>query len=42
MTLSLFKADLPWIYDMGKELIDMLKGQYSIEEKNLPSKISEK
>ena len=38
MTLSLFKADLPWIYDMGKELIDMLKGQYSIEEKKFAIK----
>ena len=26
MTLSLFKDDFPWIYEMGKELVDILKG----------------
>lgn len=38
MTLSLFKSDLPWIYDMGKELIDIVKGQYSTEEKSVAIK----
>lgn len=33
MTLSLFKEDFPWIYDMGKELLDILKGKNDPEEK---------
>lgn len=35
MTLSLFNEDFPWIYDMGKELIDILKNQNSREDKSL-------
>ena len=27
MVLSLFKDDFPWIYDMGKELLDILKSK---------------
>lgn len=34
MTLSLFKEDFPWIYEMGKELIDILKTQKDSEEKS--------
>lgn len=34
MTLSLLKEDLPWIYDMGKELIDILKRQKDPDEKS--------
>lgn len=33
MTLSLFKEDFPWIYDMGKELLDILKSNNDPEEK---------
>lgn len=33
MTLSLFKEDFPWIYDMGKELVDILKSDSNSEEK---------
>ena len=33
MTLSLYKEDFPWIYDMGKELMDLIKSQKSKEEK---------
>lgn len=33
MTLSLFKEDFPWIYDMGKELVDILKSDSDSEEK---------
>lgn len=32
MVLSLLKEDFPWIYDMGKELIDILKSQNKPEE----------
>lgn len=35
MTLSLMKEDFPWIYDMGKELIDLLKSQDNVEEKSM-------
>lgn len=35
MTLSLFKDDFPWIYDMGKELVDILKGKNSLEDKSM-------
>lgn len=35
MTLSLFKEDFPWIYDMGKELLDILKNSNNKEEKSL-------
>lgn len=31
--LSFFKEDCPWIYDMGKELIDILKNKNNPEEK---------
>ena len=34
MTLSLFKEDFPWVYDMGKELIDILKSSNELKEKN--------
>lgn len=34
MTLSLFKEDFPWIYEMGKELIDILKTQKDSDEKS--------
>ncbi len=33
MILSIFREDFPWIYDMGKELIDILKGMSSPKEK---------
>ena len=33
MALSLFKEDFPWIYDMGKELVDILKSRRDSEEK---------
>lgn len=33
MTLSIFNEDFPWIYDMGKELINILKSKTSPEEK---------
>lgn len=35
MTLSLFREDFPWIYDMGKEVLDILKSRKSREEKSL-------
>lgn len=35
MTLSLFKDDFPWIYDMGKELLDILKSDKLEQEKAL-------
>ena len=35
MTLSLLKEDFPWIYDMGKELIDILKSGNSSDEKTI-------
>lgn len=35
MLLSLFKEDFPWIYDMGKELIDILKSNKNPEEKSM-------
>lgn len=34
MTLSLLREDFPWIYDMGKELIDVLKSDADLEEKS--------
>ncbi len=34
MTLSLLKEDFPWIYDMGKELIDILKMKKSSKERS--------
>lgn len=34
MTLSLLKEDFPWLYDMGKELIDILKSKNDPEEKS--------
>lgn len=33
MTLSILKEDFPWIYDMGKELINILKSDSSSEDK---------
>lgn len=33
MALSLFKEDFPWIYDMGKELMDILKSEIDYDEK---------
>lgn len=38
MTLSLFNADFPWIYDMGKALIDVLKSKATMEEKSMAVK----
>lgn len=38
MTLSLLKDDFPWIYDMGKELIDILKSENPTEEKSIATK----
>lgn len=38
MTLSLLKDDFPWIYDMGKELIDILKSENPTEEKSIAIK----
>ncbi len=35
IALSLFKEDFPWIYDMGKELIDILKNSKNNEEKTI-------
>lgn len=35
MTLSLFREDFPWIYDMGKEVLDILKSRKSVDEKSL-------
>lgn len=34
MTLSLYKDDFPWIYDMGKELIDILRSGKSFSKKD--------
>lgn len=33
MTLSLIKDDFPWIYDMGKELLDILKNETNSDKK---------
>lgn len=38
MTLSLLKDDFPWIYDMGKELIDILKSENPTKEKSIAIK----
>lgn len=38
MTLSLLKEDFPWIYDMGKELIDILKKEKDPNEKSIAIK----
>lgn len=38
MALSLFKEDFPWIYDMGKELIDILKSDYDFKDKTMAIK----
>lgn len=38
MTLSILKEDFPWIYDMGKELIDMLKSDYDTDDKAMAIK----
>ena len=35
MVLSLVKDDYPWIYDMGKELNDILKGENKYKDKSL-------
>ncbi len=35
MVLSLVKDDFPWIYDMGKELNDILKGENKYKDKSL-------
>lgn len=35
MTLSLYREDFPWIYDMGKEVLDILKSRKDIDEKSL-------
>lgn len=35
MTLGVFKDDFPWIYDMGKEVLDILKTGQDPEEKAL-------
>lgn len=35
MTLSIFKDDFPWIYDMGKEVLDILKSRQNSEEKSI-------
>lgn len=35
MTLSLLKEDFPWIYDMGKEPIDILKSRNTPDEKSI-------
>lgn len=35
MTLSLLREDFPWIYDMGKELIDILKSKNTPDEKSV-------
>lgn len=35
MTLSLFREDFPWIYDMGKEVLDILKSRTGLDEKSL-------
>lgn len=33
IALSFFKSDFPWIYDMGKELVEVIKSNISKEEK---------
>ncbi|MBQ8208860.1 MAG: hypothetical protein IJZ89_09035 [Clostridia bacterium] len=33
LMLSVFKDDFPWIYDMGKELMDILKSNEPVESK---------
>ena len=33
--LSLLKEDFPWIYDMGKELMDILKSENHFKEKSI-------
>lgn len=38
MTLSLLKEDFPWIYDMGKELADILKKENNQEKKSIAIK----
>lgn len=35
MILSLFREDFPWIYDMGKEVLDILKSHKTLDEKSL-------
>lgn len=35
MVLSLFKEDFPWIYEMGKELADMLRSKKDFDEKSI-------
>ncbi len=35
MSLSLFREDFPWIYDMGKEVLDILKSNRDSDEKSL-------
>lgn len=35
MALSLFREDFPWIYDMGKEVLDIIKSRKDIGEKSL-------
>lgn len=35
MTLSLVKEDFPWIYDMGKELIEILDNSKNFENKTM-------
>ncbi|MCH5324286.1 MAG: toll/interleukin-1 receptor domain-containing protein [Eubacterium sp.] len=35
MILSLFKEDFPWIHDMGKDLVDILKSKKSSAEKTI-------
>lgn len=34
MALSIFKEDFPWIYDMGKDLLDMLKKSENSRDKD--------
>ncbi len=34
IALSLFKDDFPWIYDAGKELLDILKSEESMEARH--------
>ena len=34
IALSVFKDDFPWIYDSGKELLDILKLEKNSEEKD--------
>lgn len=35
MILSLFREDFPWIYDMGKEVLDIIKSKKDPKEKSL-------